>query len=200
MSLLKRIYEKFRKYIQTAEAGEIARRYFVMNAFDGAFTLLGIIMGAYVVGAVEPKLIVSAGLSASLAMGISGAWGAYMAERAERARSLKELETAMLADLSESTIYRAFKMAAFWVAFIDGLSPIAASIFGIIPFILASLQIISTEAALLTSMVLIMVILFILGVFTGRMSKGSIILHGSLWVAVGLITSMLILFISYLLK
>ena len=86
---------RFRSYIRVAGASAIARRYFVMNAFDGALTILGVIVGAFMAREVDPRVIMGAGVGASLAMGISGAWGAYMAERAERRRSLKELENQM---------------------------------------------------------------------------------------------------------
>jgi predicted membrane protein (TIGR00267 family) len=75
-----------------------------MNGFDGALTTLGVIMGAYIAGVLEIKLILSAGFGASLAMGISGATGAYMAEKAERVKSMKELEEAMFTTLNDTVI------------------------------------------------------------------------------------------------
>jgi predicted membrane protein (TIGR00267 family) len=70
-------------YIQITEMGPIARRYFVKNGFDGSMTMLGIIVGAWVVNVTQPEIVVTAGLGACLAMGISGISGAYMTERAE---------------------------------------------------------------------------------------------------------------------
>ena len=51
---------------------EITRRAFVNNAFDGALTILGILMGNIILGATDPRLVISMGLSACLAMGMSG--------------------------------------------------------------------------------------------------------------------------------
>lgn len=59
-----------------------------MNAFDGALTMLGVVIGAYVVGVLKPINIISAGIAGSIAMGTSGMIGTYMAEKA----MLKELE------------------------------------------------------------------------------------------------------------
>jgi predicted membrane protein (TIGR00267 family) len=70
--------------------GPIARRCFVKNGFDGSMTMLGIIVGAWVVNATQTEIIVTSGLGACLAMGISGVSGAYMTERAERKRDLKK--------------------------------------------------------------------------------------------------------------
>ena len=63
---------------------------------------LGIVVGAYVAGDPEPFFIISAGLSASLAMGLSGFGGAYVTEGAERRRELESLERSMLKNLESS--------------------------------------------------------------------------------------------------
>ncbi|MCJ7613695.1 hypothetical protein MUO71_02875, partial [Candidatus Bathyarchaeota archaeon] len=62
--------KRIRLYIQITEMGPIARRYFVKNGFDGSMTMLGIIVGAWVVNVTQPEIIVTAGLGACLAMGI----------------------------------------------------------------------------------------------------------------------------------
>ena len=46
---------RFRSYITIARASAIARRYFVMNAFDGALTILGVILGAFMATEVDPR-------------------------------------------------------------------------------------------------------------------------------------------------
>ena len=45
---LMKFLEKLRRYIRISEVAPISRRYFIMNAFDGATTILGIVIGAYV--------------------------------------------------------------------------------------------------------------------------------------------------------
>ncbi len=56
----------FRDYVRVTK---IARRYFVMNAFDGALTMLGILVGAYLSGNASTTLVITAGIGASIAMG-----------------------------------------------------------------------------------------------------------------------------------
>jgi len=56
-----------------------------MNAFDGATTVLGIVIGAYVAGITNEFWVIWSGLGATLAIGLSGFAGAYMTEEAERA-------------------------------------------------------------------------------------------------------------------
>ena len=54
MGKLDNLRRKFKRYSEITQVDEIARRYFVMNAFDGCLTILGIIVGAYVAGVLMP--------------------------------------------------------------------------------------------------------------------------------------------------
>jgi len=67
---IKKTFKRWKQYSKISGVSSITRRYFVMNAFDGALTMLGVVIGAYIAG--------------SIAMGASGMSGAYMAEKAER--------------------------------------------------------------------------------------------------------------------
>jgi len=107
------LLRNLRRNIDISHVGDLSRRYFVMNAFDGVMTMLGFIIGAHVSGLIEPKIIVVAGLGASLAMGISGFFGAYLAEKALRIKKLKEIERDLFTNLKpgEGTLvaYRAIR-------------------------------------------------------------------------------------------
>jgi len=120
--LLRKFLEKFRVYLHVTKASGIARRYFVMNGFDGAMTVFGIVLGSWIAGVSKPNIIILAGLGACLAMGISGFSGAYMAEKAERERHLKEMEEVATGKV-DPIQYEAARFITFYVAFIDGLSP-----------------------------------------------------------------------------
>ncbi|MGQ9538834.1 MAG: hypothetical protein ACUVTE_04530 [Candidatus Bathycorpusculaceae bacterium] len=63
---------KVRVYLHITKASDIARRYFVMNGFDGAMTIFGIVLGSWIAGVSKPEVILLAGLGACLAMGVSG--------------------------------------------------------------------------------------------------------------------------------
>ncbi|MEM2936183.1 MAG: VIT1/CCC1 transporter family protein [Candidatus Bathyarchaeia archaeon] len=193
LSALRGRLRKFRSYIEITGASEIARRYFVMNAFDGVLTILGIIIGAIVAKEVNPKIIVGAGLGASLAMGISGALGAYLTERAERRRNLKDLERHMLRNLEGSIIDKASLAASLWVALIDGLSPALVAVLSLIPFFMVLAFMISIEVGLIASIAINLFTLFILGIFLGRVSKGNMWVHGILMVGVGVLMALILL-------
>ena len=184
--------EKIRDYIRISRAAPISRRYFIKNAFDGAMTSLGIVVGAYVAGDPEPFFIISAGLGAALAMGLSGLVGAYATEEAERTRELESLERSMLKDLQESVIGRASRFASVWAGIVDGLSPALAAIACLAPFFLFPIA-----SAIQLSIVITLLVLFLLGAFLGKISRRNMLLHGIKLLCVGLVlTFILIVFKS----
>ena len=187
---------KFKSYLRVTGADSISRRYFVMNSFDGAMTMLGVIVGAWASGAVNPRVIIGIGLGASLAMGVSGFSGAYMAERAERKRRLSRLKRAMLTDLGKTMHGKASRFASFWTALVDAISPFMAAVISMLPFFLASADLIPAGTAAVVSIVLIMGIVFSLGMFLGRISKESMLLSGARTLAAGILTALIIAFVA----
>ena len=92
MNPIRHLIERFQRYSQIVNIGEIARRYFAMNAFDGVLTIIGVLMGNFTAGVEDTRIVVTTGLATCVAMGVSGLWGAYLTEAAERQRELQELE------------------------------------------------------------------------------------------------------------
>ena len=189
-----------KRYAEITEVYEIARRYFVMNAFDGALTTLGILIGFFLANVDDPQIVVITVLAGALAMGISGLWGAFLAESAERKRELKQLERAMMTDLSRSVMARASKFATIFSALIDGLSPALAAIVGILPFFFGLNA--GGGAGLFNLLFFIsiglnLVVLFLLGMFLGRVSKGNVIIMGLKVLLAGVVIT-IILFVMNL--
>jgi predicted membrane protein (TIGR00267 family) len=127
-SSIPRIRQALTEFNDLTDIGEIGRCYFAMNAFDGALTIIGVLMGNLVAGIDSPRIVLSTGLSTCTAMGLSDLWGAYLTETTERKRALDELGQKTLVDLTGTRIGRASKMAAIAVAVIDGLSPFLAAL------------------------------------------------------------------------
>jgi len=69
-----------------------------MNAFDGVLTIIGMLMGNMAAGITKPNIVITTGLSTSIAMGISGLWGSYLTESAERKHDLDALSRSTLTD------------------------------------------------------------------------------------------------------
>lgn len=187
---------QFRRYVRITEADEIARRYFVMNAFDGSLTILGIVLGTSLLRMREPRVVIGAGVGASLAMGMSGFFGTYLTERAERTRELKKLERAMVTQLDETVWDTASSFVSIWAAFVDGVSPALSAFVAVVPFIICHLGLMSFESALAASVVLVFATLGLLGAYLGHISQENIPINGMRMLLVGILTAFVIWLIS----
>jgi predicted membrane protein (TIGR00267 family) len=161
----------------------IARRYFVVNGFDGVLTMLGIIMGFYISGESDNKVIINACLGAAVALTVSGLTSAYMSEAAERRNSLRQLEQAMVADLGDSAHGRAARLIPALIALVNGLAPLLLSLLIISPLWFAAYLPLSPLAAAIGTA---LTAIFFLGVFLGRVS-------GVFWLWSGLRTLLIAL-------
>ena len=189
--MIKTKIKQWKRYYKVSEAGDITRRYFVMNAFDGALTMLGVVIGAYISGILQPLPIISAAISGSIAMGISGISGAYMTEKAERTKKLKELERAMVTDLKNSLHHKSYQFATVFAALVDGLSPAMAAMLVVSPFFLTPTALISIELAFILCIVLTLIMLTILGIYLAKISDESMIKYGIQMLLVGMATAFL---------
>ncbi len=177
---------EIKSYNQIVGITEIARRYFVMNAFDGILTTIGVLAGNYLAGVRDLSIPIQIGIATSIAMGISGLWGAYLTETAERQRELSELEKVSLIDQSETSIGRASRFAVIVVAIVDGLAPALAALIVLIPLFLDSViqnPVLSYALAGGTALVS----LFVLGLFLGKISEANKIVFGLKTLMAGLV-------------
>ncbi|MFH0836755.1 MAG: hypothetical protein V1870_01370 [Candidatus Aenigmatarchaeota archaeon] len=183
--------QNFSEYNKILNIDSIARRYIVMNGFDGVLPILGILISSFVAGITDTRLIIGVCLGAAVAMAVSGIWGAYMAEVAERKKELKELETKMLTKLKKTKIGRAGDFASLIIAIINGAAPFTAAILVILPFFL-----LPTILAYYTAFAISFVILFLLGTFLGNISKENLILAGLKMTLAGIAITLIILLLG----
>lgn len=184
---------KILNYIKLVSEEEIARRYFIMNSFDGALTILGVLVGMYTAGVSDSRVVIIACLGAAVAMAVSGVWGAYATERAERMRELKRLGQYMLKDLEETRIGRTAEKMSFIIAFVDGMSPLLVSVLLVTPFLASHLGLLSIDAAYYSSAVMVMFVLFLLGVIVGKIGKNSVIKSGLRMVLAGVLVGLIVI-------
>ncbi|TEU13401.1 MAG: hypothetical protein E3J25_05930 [Anaerolineales bacterium] len=187
--------QEFAEYRRIASIDEMGRRKFANNAFDGILTMVGVVMGSYVGGVREPRIIVSTGLATCMAMGISGFWGAYVTESAERKRELQDLEHAMLRDLGETEQARASRFAAIVVSVIDGLSPLVAGMFVLLPFLFAGAWF-AAGTSYVAALAMAFLLLFGLGVFLGKVARENALVGGIRMIVAGLVCVALTFLIS----
>jgi len=186
------------KALKELKNEEIARRYFIMNSFDGALTILGIVIAVYVSGKHESGLIIISSLGAAVAMAISGIWGAYSIERAERLRVLKELERHLMADLEETEVEKKVNSTTILVALVDGLSPMLATLLIISPFIASQLGLIGAESAFYYSIAIVVIILFLLGALVGHVAKEDRVKSGAKMILAGIAVAVVVFLLDLL--
>jgi len=187
--------KKIRFHFSITKTGAIARRYFVIGAFDGALTILGVILGAYVAeGHVHPdlarELILGAGFAGGVALAVSSTVGAYEAERVEHVLKHQQLEKAMLGPV-EGDRKDAIATSIWLSAFVHGIAPLLAAFVPLVPFFFMSL-----DSAVVTAIAMTVAFLFVLGAYLGSLIKEMIIYTGLRFVIAGLGTAIILILIG----
>jgi predicted membrane protein (TIGR00267 family) len=182
------------KYLKILKKEDIARRYFVMNSFDGILVVLGVVIAMFtrIDEINDAGIVIIACLSAAIALAVSGVWSAYAAERAERMKALRRLERYMLKDLGGTRIGKSTQILSFLIALVNGLSPLIISLFLISPFVVSKLGFLQLELAFYSSITLVLVVLFLLGVFVGNVGKENLIKSGTKMVMAGIVVGIIV--------
>jgi predicted membrane protein (TIGR00267 family) len=188
-------FKKFKSHLKLTRSESIARRYFVIGAFDGALTILGVIIGAYVSeGHAHPelalKLIIASGLAGGVALAVSSTVGAYEAERVEHLLKHQELEKAMLRPV-EGTRIEAMRVSISLSALVHGVAPLLAAFVPLLPFFFLSL-----DVAVVTAIGLTLAFLFALGAYLGSLIKEMIVYTGLRFVIAGLATAIILILVG----
>jgi len=173
--------------LEISSTRQIMRRYFVVNGFDGALTMLGMITGFLFTAPTELSVMISACLGAAIALGVSGVSSAYISEAAERRRALLKLEDAMMSDLHESAHGHAARWVPMLIALVNGSSPLLISLLIILPLWLANAGVELPVQPLYLAIAIALLLIFLLGVFLGRIAAIS-------WVRSGLQTLLIAIF------
>jgi len=195
MSRLSDRMKRLRFHFELTKSGAIARRYFVIGAFDGALTILGVILGAYVTeGHAHPELakqlILGAGFAGGIALAVSSTVGAYEAERVEHVLNHQQLERAMLRTV-EGTRKEAMRVSIWVSALSHGIAPLLAAFVPLVPFLFMPL-----DLAVTTAIVLTIGFLFALGAYLGSLIKEMILYTGLRFVIAGLGTAVVLILVG----
>jgi predicted membrane protein (TIGR00267 family) len=190
-------FTELKEYNQLVNIDQIARRYFVMNSFDGVLTTLGILIGSFLAAVTNPAIVISATIGGATAMGISGIWGAYLTEHAERKKELTELELMLHTKLKKTKFGRATKAASIIVALIDGIAPFLSAILIMMPFFFIG-KLASIHVAYYVSFGITLVLLAGLGIFLGHISKENLIKSALKMMTAGMVCGIVIFVIEKL--
>ena len=181
-----------RLLLRISRTSDIVRRYFVVNGFDGALTMLGMIMGFMISGTDDLTVLLNTCLGAAIALGMSGLSSAYVSEVAERKRALTKLEGAMIADLQQTAHGDAARWVPLWIALVNGSSPLFISLLILLPLWLAKAGLTLPIAPLYAAIIVALLLVFLLGVLLGQIAGISWLRSGIQTLLVAVITAALI--------
>lgn len=187
-----RLLNQARLLLRITRTHEIARRYFVVNGFDGALTMLGLIIGFIVSTPTDVSVVINVCLGAAIALGMSGVSSAYVSEAAERRRALGELEEAMVSDLQESAHGEAARWVPWLIALVNGAAPLIISLLILIPLWLSNAGILLPLSPLYAAIIVALMLIFLLGVFLGRIAGISWLRSGIRTLLLAVVTAALI--------
>lgn len=182
--------------LKITRSHDIVRRYFVVNGFDGALTMLGLIIGFLVSTPANITVIINVCLGAAIALGMSGLSSAYVSESAERKRALGKLEKAMVSDLQESAHGDAARLVPMLIAIVNGSAPLIISLLILTPLWLSNAGIPLPIAPLYLSILIALMLIFLLGVFLGQIASISWLRSGIQTLLVAIATVALIYFFT----
>ncbi len=199
-----------------SDLGEIARRKFFNNCFDGALTCAGIVSGFFIMFLSEhtrnvPNTVIITGFATALAIGISGLWGAFLSEEAERKKKITDMKKEMAIietdgketiDHSENNIKKIKKnknknkkertlleRAENFATIVASLVDGGAPVLGSsLPFVPFFFGTVLTPIHFIISYIVLVGLLVYLGVFLGKISGGGRVRYAIHLVTAGVVT------------
>ncbi len=203
---LKKTIQQWKQYSKMSDLGEISRRKFFNNCFDGALTCAGIVSGIFIIflggsSIFIPRNVITTGFATALAIGISGLWGAFLSEEAERKKKMLDMKKEMAIIEEEGDekkdkskkhnkrdnplLERAENFATIVASLVDGGAPVLGSSLPLIPFFFGSSL---TIVHFISSYCILIVLLIYLGIFLGKISGGGRFRYASHLVTAGVVT------------
>ena len=185
-----------RLLLHAQRAKGIARRYFITNGFDGALTMLGLMVGFYLSENVPLAVATKACFGAAVALCMSGLSSAYLSESAERENELTKLEQALLSDLRMSDYGTASRLVPIFIAIVNGFSPLVISMIIIAPVWIAERGVEFQYSPFLLAIFVACFLIFLLGTFLARLCKEFWLLTGLRSLAIAGLTVFVIFILS----
>lgn len=180
------------RLLNVSRSHGILRRYLVVNGFDGALAMLGLIIGFLVSQPAALEVVTNACLATAIALGMSGISSAYISEVAERKHELDKLQESMISDLGDSAHGRAARWVPVLVALVNGGTPLVISLLILLPLWAAQVGVSMPFNPLYLAGAVAGMMIFILGMLLGRIADVSWILSGLQTLLVAAVTVTLI--------
>jgi predicted membrane protein (TIGR00267 family) len=180
----------------------VARAHIAEEIFDGILPILGIVLAGYIAAHMQESFLVFeatilAALGASIAHFISGFGGTYLAESAEGKQLIENLRNSNKSKLSHAVIVSIEHETTLIMSLLKGIVPAGAVLVTVSPMIMALFGWIDYVGSFLVSIGVGLIILFILGLFLGRIAKTNIWISGLKTLMAGLLTLLVLFVVSW---
>ncbi len=194
------MFTRLRYLTELSQSQRIARRYFVTNGFDGVLAMLGLLMGFRVSATVAMEVMIGACVGTAVALFMSGLSSAYISESAEKQRELRQLEKSMVTSLDESAHGEAARLMPWLIALVNGLSPLLLALLVLMPLFIAQQHtwpdFLAPVSPLDFAIISALALIFLLGVFLGRVSDRFWLWSGIRALLIAIITAAIILLLN----
>jgi|Deesub1362A_J573_1020465.scaffolds.fasta_scaffold00018_206 predicted membrane protein (TIGR00267 family) len=185
---------KAKVYSDITGLRSISRRYFVIGAFDGVLTILGMIIGAYLSGRANNEIIFAAGIATAIALAISSGWGAFEVEVSENIAIMARKRKVMLISMKNSITHKAHNFAIYITSLIHALAPMITALPLLIPFVIGLDYIFAMQISLLIGFGM----LFFIGYYLGKITERNVVIAGMRMVVAGVVTLSVIISLDYI--
>lgn len=154
-------------------------RYIILGSIDGILAVLGVVIGTSHVSN-DPAIVINAALGGAVALALTNGVGSYLAESAVEFGKLAELEKPLMRSLNSTRLEQETKKKIWSDSFFHGGASFFGSLVPILPFLLLD------EYMLEVAIICSIAVLSILGVYSGKLAKQSMIKHSVRMVGLGI--------------
>ena len=163
-------------------------RYLTRGMIDGSLSTLGVVIGAAI--SADPKVIIAAGLGGGIANSISNVLGALTAEKASIMQKYAKYEKSLVGSdvkLKNTKIYEKEKRKILESGLLDGFATLVGALVPVVPFFF----LMDVGTAVQASVGMTLALLFVLGVYLGKLSKENLVWAGTKMAIFGGVTAII---------
>lgn len=171
--------------LKTPDTVPAMRRYFVNTVFDSTFVILGIIIGMALTSDPSSRMVIVTIITSCVALMISTGISVFEAERLEQTIRIQQIEKVMLRKLDETSIKRTSSHSTLLISLTNSLAPLITGSVTLIPFLVFPESDLTMAAWMSISLAIF--ILFVTGVYMGRMGKKNPYFYGLRMAGAGVI-------------
>lgn len=160
-------------------------RYVILGSIDGILAVLGGVIGASAAGT-GYEGVVQVGLGVAVALAVTNGIGSYLAESTVEYAKLAEKERPLLRRLTGTRIEAGTRRKIWLDSITHGGSSFTGSMIPILPFVILE------SDALLVSIGSSLAALVVLGIYSGRLSRQSVIMSVAKMIVLGILVVALV--------